>query len=144
MNGLPVGDNEPAWRKLKLTLERPYTDDQGNPAHQLLDVTPEGQQIYEPYACRYLLSDGHRLTSFPRAPDPNKQLAEDIRRVFAERGHDFFEKRDAANGKIDNEDSGGLDDNHEETSAEAVNPSTQPMTPDQLFKMRSDIIPRLE
>lgn len=144
MNGLPVGDNEPAWRKLKLTLERPYTDDQGNPVHQLLDVTPEGQQIYEPYARRYLLYDGHRLTPSRRAPDPNKQLAEDIRRVFAERGHDFFEKRDAANGRIDNEDSSGLDENHEETSAETASSSTQPMTPDQLFKMRSDIIPRLE
>ena len=51
MNGLPVEEDEPAWRKLKLTLERPYTDDQGNPIRQLLDVTPEGQQIYEPCAC---------------------------------------------------------------------------------------------
>ena len=55
MNGLPVEDDEPAWRKLKLTLERPYTDDQGNPIRQLLDVTPEGQQIYEPYARTSLL-----------------------------------------------------------------------------------------
>lgn len=50
MNGLPAEDDEPAWRKLKLTLERPYKDDQGNAIRQLLDVTPEGQQIYEPYA----------------------------------------------------------------------------------------------
>ena len=50
MNGSAVDDDEPAWRKLKLTLERPYADDQGNPIRQLLDVTPEGQQIYEPYA----------------------------------------------------------------------------------------------
>ncbi|KAF9652247.1 hypothetical protein BDM02DRAFT_3089535 [Thelephora ganbajun] len=126
MNGLPVEDDEPAWRKLRLTLERPYKDDHGNPIHQLLDVTPEGQQIYEP------------------APDPNKQLAESIRRVFAERGHDFFEKRDAVSGRIDIESSNDPDDEHEETSAETVNPSTQPMTPEQLFKMRSDIIPRLD
>jgi len=50
MNGLAIYDDEPSWRKLKLTLERPYTDDQGSPIRQLLDVTPEGQQIYEPYA----------------------------------------------------------------------------------------------
>lgn len=50
MNGIPVEDDEPAWRKLKLTLERPYKDDQGNDIRQLLDVTPEGQQIYEPCA----------------------------------------------------------------------------------------------
>ena len=55
INGLIVNDDEPAWRKLKLTLERPYTDDQGNPIRQLLDVTPEGQQIYEPYAPRSVL-----------------------------------------------------------------------------------------
>ena len=72
MNGLAIYDDEPTWRQLKLTLERPYTDDQGNPIRQLLDVTPEGQQIYEPYArtlhfstvthLRHLL--GHRtLTS---------------------------------------------------------------------------------
>jgi len=64
--------------------------------------------------------------------------------VFAERGHDFFEKRDAANGRIDIGSSNGLDDEHEGTSAETTNSSTQPMTPEQLFKMRSDIIPRLE
>jgi mediator of RNA polymerase II transcription subunit 17 len=64
--------------------------------------------------------------------------------VFAERGHDFFEKRDAANGRIDFGNSNGLDDKPEETGAEATSSSTQPMTPEQLLKMRSDIIPRLE
>ena len=87
------------------------------------------------------LFDCHPLTSSPRAPDPNKQLAENIRRVFTERGHDFFEKRDAANGRIDIANS---DDGHEETDAEAASSSTQPMTPEQLLKMRSDILPRLE
>jgi len=90
------------------------------------------------------LFDGHQLTSFSRAPDPNKQLAENIRRVFTERGHDFFEKRDAASGRIDVANSNGLDDMHEEADAEAASSSTQPMTPEQLVKMRSDILPRLE
>ena len=145
VNGLAVDHDEPAWRKLKLTLERPYTDDQGNPIRQLLDVTPEGQQIYEPYApTSSFARDGCSLTPFLRAPDSNKELAGNIRRVFTERGHDFFEKRDAANGRIDIADSNGLDDNDKETAAEATNSSMQPMTPEQLFKMRSDIIPRLE
>ena len=64
--------------------------------------------------------------------------------MFVERGHDFFEKRDAANGRIDVANSGGLDDAHEETDVEATSSSTQPMTPEQLLKMRSDILPRLE
>jgi len=88
--------------------------------------------------------DGHQLTSSPRAPDSNKQLAENIRRVFTERGHDFFEKRDAANGRIDVANSNGLEDMDEETDGEAASSSTQPMTPEQLLKMRSDILPRLE
>ena len=91
-----------------------------------------------------VLCINYPLTPISRAPDPNKQLAENIRRVFAERGHDFFEKRDTASGRIDIGDSNGLDDKHEETSAETTDLSTQPMTPEQLFKMRSDILPRLE
>ena len=82
--------------------------------------------------------------TLPRAPDPQKQLAENIHRVFAERGHDFFEKRDAVSGRIDVGDATSLNEKSEESSTEATSSSTQPMTPEQLFKMRSDIIPRLE
>ncbi|KIY49245.1 hypothetical protein FISHEDRAFT_41224 [Fistulina hepatica ATCC 64428] len=39
---------EPAWKKLKLSLERPYKDENGNPIPVLLDITPDGQHIYEP------------------------------------------------------------------------------------------------
>lgn len=144
MNGLPAEGDEPAWRKLKLTLEHPYKDDQGSAIRQLLDVTPEGHQIYEPYARVPSLFMSLTVHTISRAPDPDKQLAENIRRVFAERGHDFFEKRDTASGRIDIGNATGSDDEHGESSAEASNSSTQPMTPEQLFKMRSDIIPRLE
>jgi hypothetical protein len=41
--------SEPDWRKLKLSLERPYTDDDGQPIPILYDITPEGRLIYEPY-----------------------------------------------------------------------------------------------
>ena len=46
--------NEPDWRKLKLSLERPYTDDAGLPIPVLQDITPEGHLIYEPYVSCYL------------------------------------------------------------------------------------------
>lgn len=39
---------EPPWKKLKLSLERPYKDDNGEPLPELLDITPEGQHIYRP------------------------------------------------------------------------------------------------
>lgn len=39
---------EPPWKKIKLSLERPHKDDDGNPIPVLLDITADGQHIYEP------------------------------------------------------------------------------------------------
>lgn len=39
---------EPPWKKLKLSLERPYKDDDGEPIPVLLDIT-DGQHVFEPY-----------------------------------------------------------------------------------------------
>ena len=39
---------EPPWKKLKLSLERPYKDDNGEPIPELLDITADGQHIYRP------------------------------------------------------------------------------------------------
>lgn len=39
---------EPPWKKLALSLERPYKDDIGEPIPTLLEITPEGQHLYEP------------------------------------------------------------------------------------------------
>lgn len=75
MNGLTADDGEPLWRKLRLTLERPYTDDQGNPIRQLLDVTPEGQQIYEPCArVPFFIYRGDPLMPFPGPQNPTSSL----------------------------------------------------------------------
>ena len=38
---------DPSWKKLKLSFERPYKDDQGDIIPVLLDITPEGQHVYE-------------------------------------------------------------------------------------------------
>lgn len=46
-------DAEPAWRKIRLSLERPYKDDNGQPFLTLLDITPDGQNIYEPFASSF-------------------------------------------------------------------------------------------
>lgn len=45
----PVDPSElsPSWNKLKLSLERPYKNDQGDIIPVLFDITPEGQHIYE-------------------------------------------------------------------------------------------------
>ena len=46
-------DAEPEWRKAKFSLERPYKDDNGQPILTLLDITPDGQYIYEPFASTF-------------------------------------------------------------------------------------------
>jgi hypothetical protein len=43
-------DSEPPYKKIKLSLERPYKDEEGNPIPVLLDITPEGEHIYETLA----------------------------------------------------------------------------------------------
>jgi mediator of RNA polymerase II transcription subunit 17 len=40
---------EPAWKKIKLSLERPYKNDDGEHIPVLEDITPEGIHINEPY-----------------------------------------------------------------------------------------------
>jgi mediator of RNA polymerase II transcription subunit 17, fungi type len=42
-------DGEPPWKKLSLSLERPYRDDEGEKIPVLFDITPEGEHVYEPY-----------------------------------------------------------------------------------------------
>lgn len=39
---------EPAWKKLQLSLERPYKDGNGEYIPVLSDITPEGVLIREP------------------------------------------------------------------------------------------------
>ena len=39
-----IDAEEPPYKKLKLSLERPYKDDNGEPIPVLLDITPDGQQ----------------------------------------------------------------------------------------------------
>lgn len=38
-----------SWKNLKLALERPYKDDNGDEIPVLFDISPDGQHIYEPY-----------------------------------------------------------------------------------------------
>jgi mediator of RNA polymerase II transcription subunit 17, fungi type len=37
------------WKSLKLSLERPYKDDNGDEIPVLFDISQDGQHIYEPY-----------------------------------------------------------------------------------------------
>jgi mediator of RNA polymerase II transcription subunit 17 len=46
-------DDSP-WKKIKLSLERPYKNDRGEYLPVLLDITPDGEHIYEPFVAVFL------------------------------------------------------------------------------------------
>ncbi|KAJ7754261.1 subunit 17 of mediator complex-domain-containing protein [Mycena maculata] len=107
---------------MMLKLERPYKDDAGNRLPVLLDIAPDGTHIFEP------------------EQDPQKSLAERLRRVFAERGVDFFDRNNAqlpAPAAIQDESGTPHDD------APPLDTAPGPMTPEELFKMRVEVFPQL-
>ena len=121
---------EPDWKATKLSLERPYKDDDDNLIQTLLDITADGQFIYEPLL------------------DRETKLGERFRRIFLERGHDFFEKDDGtrygheqAPEEKPDDVSGAQQD--VETPPE-VDGEQKYMTPETLLKMRWDLLPRLQ
>ncbi|KAJ7228621.1 subunit 17 of mediator complex-domain-containing protein [Mycena pura] len=105
-----------------LKLEPPYKDDAGNRLPVLLDIAPDGTRVYEP------------------AVDPQKSLGERLRRIFAERGHDFFERN---NGQLASLSAVSDDQTIPTDDEPASEPSVGPMTPEELLKMRAELLPQL-
>ncbi|KAJ7276450.1 subunit 17 of mediator complex-domain-containing protein [Mycena haematopus] len=109
-----------------LKLEPPYKDDLGQRLPVLLDILPDGTRVYEPQV------------------DPQKSLAERLRRVFAERGVDFFDRNpdgfaslSAAPADADADEPPAEDEPHQDE------PPLGPMTPEELYKMRVEVLPQL-
>ncbi|XP_006460295.1 hypothetical protein AGABI2DRAFT_203249 [Agaricus bisporus var. bisporus H97] len=69
-------DSEHSWKQLRLSLERPYKDDHGNPIPVVEDITPgpTSDYIYE------------------TKDNPSARLGANLRRIFVERGLDFFDR----------------------------------------------------
>ncbi|KAI0318687.1 subunit 17 of mediator complex-domain-containing protein [Amylostereum chailletii] len=110
--------------QLSLSLERVYKDDAGNNIPVLRDISSDGAFEYKPYR------------------SPAARLGGDLRRIFIERGHDFFEQDDKQRSKAVDADA-SKDDS---VVAEAGNSEVQeakPMSPEELSSMRSEIIPQL-
>ncbi|KAK7061769.1 mediator of RNA polymerase II transcription subunit 17 [Favolaschia claudopus] len=115
-----------------LKLEPPYKDDAGQRLPVLFDIYPDGTRIYEPQV------------------DPQKSLAERLRRVFAERGVDFFERNandlssltaDPKEPSAEDDQSDGDEEPAGEEKDESATPG--PMTPEDLYKMRVEVLPQL-
>ncbi|KAF8639838.1 hypothetical protein AX17_001093 [Amanita inopinata Kibby_2008] len=121
---------EPPWKRLRLSLERPYKDDNGDAIPDLYDITPDGHHIYEPKETL------------------RKKLGERLRRIFLERGADFFENgklhpleqinQTVQNTNVDNV----LDhESQEETAHDKM--GAKPMSTQDLHKMQMEILPQL-
>lgn len=134
--------DEPAWKKLRLSIERPYKNDNGDPIPTLLDITPEGQHIYEPYVAYFSSVDGTFCSwSLPFSKvDLISTIGENLRRIFVERGHDFFDR--TLNGVTASEPLSTPEDGEPDKPESSEPP--QAMTPEDLLKMRMELIPQLQ
>ncbi|KAF8261393.1 subunit 17 of mediator complex-domain-containing protein [Lactarius quietus] len=106
---------------LKLSLERPYKDDLGRSIPTVLDIAPDGHHIYEP------------------DEPPGTQLGENLRRMFLERGLDFF-NQDEEQRRINeppNEPQSVDTESLDGQNAEA-------MSPEALSNMRLEILAQLQ
>ncbi|KDQ29410.1 hypothetical protein PLEOSDRAFT_1039855 [Pleurotus ostreatus PC15] len=113
------------WRDLKLSLERPYKNDNGEPIPTLLDITPEGEFIYESY------------------DPPSKALGENLKRVFLERGLDFFDRIRDSGKSYHDELPQARSDNVQPVAEGDEESSSKIMTPEELLKMRMELAQEL-
>ncbi|KZT12461.1 uncharacterized protein LAESUDRAFT_638864 [Laetiporus sulphureus 93-53] len=113
---------EPRWKKIKLSLERPYKDDDGEPIPVLLDITPDGKHVYEP------------------KEDSTAKVGENLRKIFLERGLDFFDKKPQDREKIQSDHNAEPEQEGEQEDKHGLQ---HPMTPEELFKMRMEVMPQL-
>ncbi|KAL4075817.1 subunit 17 of mediator complex-domain-containing protein [Scleroderma citrinum] len=119
---------EPAWKQTKLSLERPYRDDHGERISVLLDITSEGEQVFE------------------SPKNPTTLLGENLRRIFLERGLDFFDRQDdlRIGGELlvaqPLETAEHLNEGEEDAGGNSTKAS---LTPEELFNMRKECVPQL-
>ena len=71
--------------------------------------------------------------------DLSADIGERLRRIFLERGHDFFDKRVDSSSETHEPPSQDAEDAPPKEASEVV----QPMTPDELFRMRMELMPQL-
>ncbi len=90
------------------------------------------------------LVDAPLITRCNHIPTSRKDLSADIgerlRRIFVERGHDFFDKRVDPKRDVYEPPSQDAEDVVPKEAHEVV----QPMTPEELFRMRMELMPQLQ
>lgn len=124
-------DAEPPYKRLRLSLEQPYKDSNGDRILQLLDITPDGERVYKP------------------REEPVARLGDNLSRIIRERGVDFFDKYKQDGSWRENEPSdpngsdGDSDSDDGKAKPKEVDDKQRPMTVAELFEMRNEMIPHL-
>ncbi|GJJ07541.1 hypothetical protein Clacol_001743 [Clathrus columnatus] len=111
----------------RLSLEKPYKDEKGRENLELVDITEDGIHVLEP-----------RETV-------TQKLGENFRRIFVERGIDFFDKLKAG-GLTDDEDIASTQagtPSGEPENAEETSQNDKPMTPEELDRLRQEMLLQL-
>ncbi|KAJ4478166.1 subunit 17 of mediator complex-domain-containing protein [Lentinula aciculospora] len=118
---------EPKWKQTKLSLERPYKNDNGEPIPVLYDITPDGVLHYEP------------------KETPTEVLGRNLQRIFEERGLDFFER--LKDGSLQSDVLPSIDaaDKQEDESKDATSDDEggHTMTKDELYTLKIEVMPQL-
>jgi mediator of RNA polymerase II transcription subunit 17 len=91
------------------------------------------QSLVNSQPCRYFLDAPASVQT------PSAKLADHLRRIFRERGTDFFQKKSSERAQPDSAESTSDD----EPSNEGKGRDAKPMTTDELFKLRAEILPKL-
>lgn len=84
---------------------------------------------------------------FSRRESTSQKLGHDFSRIFAERGADFFEKVKTHGLNDDTGSSSGQSDQVDESSKQIDSEkqaAVHPMTPEELFQMRVEMLPQLQ
>ncbi|KAF8826793.1 hypothetical protein HHX47_DHR5000974 [Lentinula edodes] len=118
---------EPGWKQTKLSLERPYKNDNGEAIPVLYDITSDGILHYEP------------------KETPTEVLGRNLQRIYEERGLEFFELlKDGSlqSGVLPSVDAA---DKREDESQDTAfdEESNHTMTKDELYKLKMEVMPQL-
>ena len=96
------------------------------------------------YSSRTCVPDasGHALTFF-RKEDTTAKVGENLRRIFVERGVDYFDrKKDAPDTAA--KSGAAMEEELAEDKEDDLDGPRRPMTTEELYKMRVELLPHLQ
>jgi len=133
----------------RLSLERLYKDDTGRPLPTVYDIMPDGRYTFEPCASTFSVlpyfESSHLITNSDE--QPGTRLGENLRRIFLERGLDFFdqdEEQRKANKPPDDQVAASQSQSKDAVNQSSDGQTTESVSPEALSNMRHEILPQLQ